>query len=109
MIDGTGKIYIGNNQVTPLLLNKVEGGVPTTGFLVQVIDYDGTVLKSERLEEGEGFTLPSQPSHTGLVFDGWSSPITITNNTVTVTNSDITIGPMFHTSSGLSEFDICFF
>ena len=82
------------------------GGGSTTDFLVQVIDYDGTVLKSERLNEGSTFTLPSQPSHTGLVFQSWSSPVTITNNTITVTDSDITIGATYTTASGLSEFDI---
>jgi len=83
------------------------GGGSTTGeFLVQVIDYDGTVLKRERLNTGDTFTLPSQPSHTGLVFQTWSSPVTINNNTVTVTNSDITIGPVYTTASGLSEIDI---
>ena len=75
-------------------------------FLVQVIDYDGTILKIGRYNEGGTFTLPEQPSHSGLTFQGWSSPVTITNNTVTVTNSDITIGAVYTTSSGLSEFDI---
>ena len=87
-------------------VNVSGGGGSTTGFLVQVIDYDGTVLKSERLDTGATFTLPSQPSHTGLVFQSWSSPVTITNNAVTVTNSDITIGATYTTASGLSEFDI---
>ena len=100
------KLFLGNREVTPAI---VTGGVtpePTDGdYLVQVVDYDGTVLKSARLNEDDTFTLPSAPTHEGLVFDGWSSPVTITNNTVTVTNSDIVIGPMFHTVSGLSEFD----
>lgn len=77
---------------------------PVTGILVRVIDYDGTILKSERLEEGDTFTLPSQPSHTGLVFQEWVSPVTITNNTVTVGKGDINIGCSYTTSSGLSEF-----
>ena len=94
--------YTGLGEVTV----NVAGGGSTTGFLVQVIDYDGTVLKSERLDEGATFTLPNQPSHTGLTFQSWSSPVTITNNTVTVTDSDITIGATYTTASGLSEFDI---
>ena len=106
MGDGTGKIYIGNSQVAPLLLNKVRRDIPATGFLVKIIDYDGAVLKSEILEEGDTFTLPSQPSHTGLTFQSWSSPVTITNDTVTVADSDITIGATYTTASGLSEFDI---
>ena len=106
MGDRIGKIYIGNSRIAPLLLNKVGKDVPATGFLVQVIDYDGTILKSERLNTGDTFTLPSQPSHTGLTFQSWSSPVTITNNAVTVTDQDITIGATYITTSGLSEFDI---
>ncbi len=102
-VDSLGKAIMLNNRA----LEAVGGGGETDGdYLVQVIDYDGTILKSSKLNTGATFTLPNAPSHTGLVFDGWSSPVTITNNTVTVTNSDITIGPMFRTASGLSEFDI---
>ena len=100
-VDDLGKAIMLNNKAL-----GTTGVGEAGGFLVQVIDYDGTVLKKARLDEGSTFTLPSAPTHEGLVFDGWSSPVTITNNTITVTNSDITIGPMFHTSSGLSEFDI---
>ena len=82
------------------------GGGGEGRYLVRVIDYDGTVLKSEKLDTGNTFTLPSNPSHSGLVFQSWSSPVTITNNTVTVTDSDITIGATYTTASGLSEFDI---
>ena len=85
---------------------NVSGGGSTTGYLVQVIDYDGTVLKSERLGTGDTFTLPTAPTRTGLVFQSWSSPVTITNNTVTVTNHDIIIGATYTTASGLNEIDV---
>ena len=104
------KIQVDSNGKAIMLGGKAlvasEGGGETEGFLVKVIDYDGTVLKSEQLNTGATFTLPNEPSHSGLVFDGWSSPVIITNNTITVTDSDITIGSIFHTASGLSEFDI---
>lgn len=82
--------------------------VDVTGeFLVQVIDYDGTVLKSEMLNEGQVFTLPEEtPTHSGLIFQEWSSPVDIEDNSVTVGQSDIIIGATYTTASGLSEFDI---
>ena len=85
------------------------GGTVDSGgkYLVQVIDYDGTVLKQDHLNEGDTFTLPEAPTnHSRLVFQGWSSPVNIVNNTVTVGNSDITIGAMYKTASGATEFDI---
>lgn len=86
-----------------------EGGGDSGGkYLIQVIDYDGAVLKSDHLNEGDTFTLPEAPERDNrLVFQGWSSPVDIVNNnTVTVGNSDITIGPMYETASGATEFDI---
>ena len=86
---------------------QTGGGATGTGqYLIQVVDYDGTVLKSDHLNTGDTFTLPEAPTHDKLVFQGWSSPYDIVDNTVTVDNQDITIGPMYTTASGLSEFDI---
>lgn len=90
-------------------LTIVQTGVeePTTGqYLVQVIDYDGTVLKSANLDTGAIFTLPNAPTHEKLIFQEWSSPVTISNNSITVVDSDITIGATYKTASGLTEFDI---
>ena len=95
----------------------VKGGEPTpptpptppteVKYLVQVIDYDGTVLKSAKLNTGDTFTLPDAPTgRPRLTFQEWSSPVAITNNTITVGDSDITIGATYTTTSGLTEFDI---
>ena len=84
-----------------------SGGDSGGQYLVQVIDYDGTVLKSDHLDTGATFTLPDAPTnHSKLVFQKWSSPVTITDNSITVGNSDITIGATYKTSSGLTEIDI---
>lgn len=98
-------IYKGNTQIgvtfdsTPAVQSEGQ-------FSVQVIDYDGTIVKIEKLNTGDTFTLPSAPTHSGLTFQGWTSPVTITNNQVTITNEDITIGPIYNTTSGLCEFVI---
>lgn len=91
----------------PLTIVQTGGEEPTTGqYLVQVIDYDGTVLKSANLDAGATFTLPNAPTHEKLIFQEWSSPVTISNNSITVVDSDITIGATYKTASGLTEFDI---
>lgn len=80
---------------------------PEEKYTVTVIDYDGTVLDETELSTGQTYTLPTPPSnHSRLTFQEWSSNAEITNNTVTVTDTDILIGPIYTTTSGLSEFDI---
>jgi hypothetical protein len=80
---------------------------PVRYYRVVVIDYDGTILKEDLLTTGETFTLPeTNPSHERLIFQEWSSPVEIVNNTVTVGNSDIVIGAVYTTASGLTEVDI---
>ena len=92
-----------------IVLVKGEEPIPPTEgkYLVQVIDYDGTVLKTAKLNTGDTFTLPDAPTgRPRLTFQEWSSPVAITNNTITVGDSDITIGATYTTTSGLTEFDI---
>ena len=89
----------------------VKGGdtptPPTTGdYFVKVIDFDGTVLKSANLNNGDTFELPTPPSHDGLVFQEWSSSQAITDNKITINNNNVMIGAVYTTASGLSEFDI---
>ena len=75
-VDSNGKvILLGGKALVAPAASEGSGE-----FLVQVIDYDGTVLKQEHLDTGATFTLPNSPTHEGLVFNGWSSPVIITNN-----------------------------
>ena len=97
------------NTLVPKVLDIETGGGGDSGgqYLVQVIDYDGTVLKQDHLDTGATFTLPDVPTnHSKLVFQEWSSPVTITDNSITIGNSDITIGAVYKTVSGLTEIDI---
>lgn len=76
-------------------------------YYIAVIDYDGKVLKEDHLNTGATFTLPNNPTgRPRLTFQEWSSPVAITNNAITVGNSDIIIGAIYTPTSGLSEFDI---
>lgn len=90
---------------TNAVVGSSSGGGTAGEFMCTVIDYDGTILKQEFLDAGDTFELPSAPDRTsdGLVFDGWSSPVDIVNNKVTVEDDDIIIGAMYDTISGYSE------
>ena len=102
-------------------IESIKGGddIGTGKYVCRVIDYDGTILKEERHNEGEIFVLPDEPTHDRLVFQDWSSPVeivhtatpmpfggTVYSSQITVENSDIIIGPIYATASGLTEFDI---
>ena len=97
--------------VNPQIVIVKGGDTPTppttTGdYFVKVIDFDGTLLKSANLNNGDTFELPTPPSHDGLVFQEWSSSQAITDNKITINNNNVMIGAVYTTASGLSEFDI---
>lgn len=84
-----------------------EGGGGSSGaYTVKVIDYDGTIIKEEKHNSGDVFTLPEPPNHSRLVFDGWSSTVDIIDDTITVEDCDVLIGPMYYTASGVTEVDV---
>jgi hypothetical protein len=86
--------------------NKVDSDVIINEYFVKVVDYDGTIIDQQYMHNGEIYTLPSAPSHTGLVFQEWSSSETITNNQIVIDNNNVMIGAVYTTSSGQCEFDI---
>lgn len=88
-------------------VRSISAGSDSGGkYLVQVFDYDGTIIKQDHLNTGAVFTLPQAPVHDRLVFQEWSCSIDVNNNSITVGNSDIIVGAVYTTTSGLSEFDI---
>ena len=42
-----------------------------TYFTVTFLDWDGTVLKTEQVEQGHGATAPANPTRKGYTFIGW--------------------------------------
>lgn len=75
-------------------------------YLCRVIDYDGTVLLEKRGNNGDTVTLPTPPTHDRLVFQGWSCSQAVVDNTVTFSDNNISVGTMYETASGKTEFDI---
>ena len=89
------------------ILSIEGGGQPPVEENPAVIfaDYDGTVIDTWTWDnKGSKTELPTVPVHEGLVFEGWNWTLEdIKNDT---TGQVITVGPYYHTESGLTEIDI---
>ena len=93
---------IGQTNAT---ITSGSGPVVTGDYKVRVIDYDGTVIEETYCNLNDEYTLPTPPTHSGLTFQEWNSPYTISNGKITVTN-DVIVGAVYVTTSGNTEFDI---
>ena len=89
------------------ILSIEGGGQPPVEENPAVIfaDYDGTVIDTWTWDnKGSKTELPTVPVHEGLVFEGWNWTLEdIKNDT---TGQVITVGPYYHTESGLTEIDV---
>ena len=107
------ELLLENNEklkkIQETLKNKILAGGGSVGdgeYFVKVIDYDGTILKEANLNTGDTFTLPTPPSHDGLVFQEWSCSQDIVDGVITIEDNDVMAGAVYTTASGLNEFDI---
>ena len=87
---------------------SIEGGGQSPvedNTAVIFADYDGTVIDTWTWDnKGSKTELPTVPVHEGLVFEGWNWTLEdIKNDT---TGQVITVGPYYHTQSGLTEIDV---
>lgn len=82
-------------------------GEPLEEKQINFIDYDGTLLYSYTAEEWEDVeTLPANPSHDGLVAQGWNWTLQDINSQLTaVPTGNIWIGQNYITQSGDTEID----
>ena len=103
-------VYVFKNKATDIAeYQKVGGGggQETTGdYTVKVIDYDGTVLLEKKGNTGNVIDLPTAPTHDKLVFQEWSTSVSVSDNKVTIADNDIMVGAVYTTASGQNEFDI---
>ena len=74
---------------------------------VNFIDYDGTILYSYTAEEAQALTeLPANPSHNGLIAQGWNWSLANIKSQLTNVGGDVWVGQMYETESGKTEIDI---
>ena len=84
------------------------GGGGSAKHGVFFLDYDGSIVESWATDTVAAKTaLPSNPTHTGLVAQGWNWGLQhIKDNIAAYENADVYVGQMYKTSSGLTEMDI---
>lgn len=54
-------------------------------YIVTFEDWDGTILKTEQVEEGQSATAPANPTREGYTFTGWDVPFNNVQSNLTVT------------------------
>ena len=69
------------------------------GFRIRFIDYDGTILKTMYIADGESANPPENPQHEGMIFQGWNCGLDDIHG-----HRDI--GAIFTTESGACEFEV---
>ena len=77
---------------------------------VNFIDYDGTIAYSYTAQEASALTaLPSNPSHNGLVAQGWNWTLAeIKSYLLDIPNGMVIVGQLYTTQSGDTEVDVSF-
>lgn len=67
------------------LVYTVEYRGPLANYTVTFVDYDGTVLKTETVEEGSTATAPTVPGRDGYNFIGWDTDFSNVTSDLIVT------------------------
>ena len=98
-----------HNMKGESIVGTMEGGStpsePSDNTAVIFADYDGNLIDTWTKDEVASKTsLPTPPAHTGLVFEGWNW--TLEDIKTDTTGQVITVGPFYHTESGMTEIDI---
>lgn len=64
-----------NKGLIPIIIGNGTTPTPVGEHTVRYFDYDGTLLKTENLNDGDLLTPPSVPSNPYLIFNRWSNAI----------------------------------
>ena len=98
--------HLANGEQATGTASGGSGIVGEGKYLCTVYDYDGTILLRQKGNAGDTVNLPTAPEHERLIFQEWSTVKTITNNSIVFGNTDISVGAIYKTASGNTEFDI---
>lgn len=106
--NGTYTAPTGIDGFNPVIVNVSAGGGQIPEHGVFFIDYDGKIITAwATAEVASKATLPDNPTHVGLVAQGWNwSLADIKSYVATYSGADVWVGQMYDTASHRSEFDI---
>ena len=106
--ESNGVVTVPSGYYASTLNYNVTNAATQAQKVVKFIDYDGSLLYSYTVDEFQQLSsLPQNPSHTGLVAQGWNyTKQQIADQLTGDPNQVITVGQMYTTSSGATEIDI---
>ena len=68
-----------------ITIGAIAAEVEPTYFMVTFQDWDGTVLKTEQVEQGKSATAPANPEREGYIFIGWDKDFSNVQSDLIVT------------------------
>ena len=74
-----------NNNNIPTLEVMGNMVVEPTYYTVNFYDYDGSLLSTQQVEEGQAAEAPEAPYHYGMIFKGWSADFSNVTSDLDVT------------------------
>ena len=99
----SGKVFYGADGVRTVGTSSGGGGEPVSRSDVNFYDYDGTLLHSYTVAQinDSGFSMPSNPTHTGLTAQGWNWTLAQLRTQLTAMPTQaVDVGQMYITDDG---------
>ena len=82
------------SDITVTAQYKEKEETTKTAYTVQFVDYDGAVLKTEQVEQGNNASAPTSPTRSGYTFTGWNRSFSDIQENITVTAQYETIATL---------------
>ena len=98
-----GKVFLASDGTITTGTGTGGGGEPASRSDVNFYDYDGTLLHAYTTAQvnDSGFSMPSNPSHTGLTAQGWNWTLAQLRTQLTAMPTQaVDVGQMYITDDG---------